>query len=206
MLFGDLPAYFSHTLCPSPSSTSSSLISIGRGLLVSMLRIGSSASAIRPPHQQQLMLPSAALCTALPRCASKGPLSCAGASKLHAFYSTSRAASVSSSVLASRTLRVGRGVTSLSYRVLRSGNLSAAYLSAGNLGSAAGLGFSAHCSKRAFSSTSIVMAGTKIDGTAIAKDIRERLKAEIAKTQEINPRFKPSLVIFQGMSSICKHP
>ncbi|GAD97182.1 C1 tetrahydrofolate synthase [Paecilomyces variotii No. 5] len=41
------------------------------------------------------------------------------------------------------------------------------------------------------------MAGTKIDGTAIAKDIRERLKAEIAKTQEINPRFKPSLVIFQ---------
>ncbi|KAJ9293122.1 hypothetical protein DTO271G3_8066 [Paecilomyces variotii] len=41
------------------------------------------------------------------------------------------------------------------------------------------------------------MAGTKIDGTAIAKDIRERLKTEIAKTQEINPRFKPSLVIFQ---------
>ncbi|KAJ9217368.1 hypothetical protein DTO166G4_999 [Paecilomyces variotii] len=41
------------------------------------------------------------------------------------------------------------------------------------------------------------MAGTKIDGTAISKDIRERLKAEIAKTQEINPRFKPSLVIFQ---------
>lgn len=168
-----------------------------------MLRIGSSASAIRSPNQQ-LMFPLAALCTASPRCAAKGPLSCARASKLQAFYSTRKAASVSSSVLASRTLRVGRGVTSLSYRVLRSGNLSAAYLSAGNSGSAAGLGFSAR-SKRAFSSTSIVMAGTKIDGTAISKDIRERLKAEIAKTQEINPRFKPSLVIFQGMSSICKH-
>lgn len=42
------------------------------------------------------------------------------------------------------------------------------------------------------------MAGTKIDGTTIAKTIRERLKAEIQKIQESNPRFKPSLVIFQG--------
>jgi methylenetetrahydrofolate dehydrogenase (NADP+)/methenyltetrahydrofolate cyclohydrolase/formyltetrahydrofolate synthetase len=41
------------------------------------------------------------------------------------------------------------------------------------------------------------MAATKIDGTAIAKSIREGLKAEIAKIQESNPRFKPSLVIFQ---------
>ncbi|KMU87725.1 C-1-tetrahydrofolate synthase [Coccidioides immitis H538.4] len=41
------------------------------------------------------------------------------------------------------------------------------------------------------------MAGTKIDGTAIAKGIRERLNAEIRKTQESNPRFNPSLVIFQ---------
>ncbi|KAL1968258.1 hypothetical protein VTN77DRAFT_2093 [Rasamsonia byssochlamydoides] len=41
------------------------------------------------------------------------------------------------------------------------------------------------------------MVGTKIDGTAIAKDIRERLKGEIQKLQESNPRFKPNLVIFQ---------
>jgi methylenetetrahydrofolate dehydrogenase (NADP+)/methenyltetrahydrofolate cyclohydrolase/formyltetrahydrofolate synthetase len=41
------------------------------------------------------------------------------------------------------------------------------------------------------------MTATKIDGTAIAKSIREGLKAEIAKIQESNPRFKPSLVIFQ---------
>lgn len=42
------------------------------------------------------------------------------------------------------------------------------------------------------------MVGKKIDGTAIAKDIRERLKGEIQKLQETNPRFKPNLVIFQG--------
>ncbi|PGH03263.1 hypothetical protein GX51_04133 [Blastomyces parvus] len=41
------------------------------------------------------------------------------------------------------------------------------------------------------------MAAVKIDGTTIAKSIRERLNAEIQKTQETNPRFKPSLVIFQ---------
>ncbi|OJD15381.1 hypothetical protein AJ78_04351 [Emergomyces pasteurianus Ep9510] len=41
------------------------------------------------------------------------------------------------------------------------------------------------------------MAGIKIDGTTIAKSIRERLNAEIQKSQETNPRFKPSLVIFQ---------
>lgn len=39
---------------------------------------------------------------------------------------------------------------------------------------------------------------SKIDGTAIAKSIREGLKAEIEKTQVANPRFKPNLVIFQG--------
>jgi methylenetetrahydrofolate dehydrogenase (NADP+)/methenyltetrahydrofolate cyclohydrolase/formyltetrahydrofolate synthetase len=41
------------------------------------------------------------------------------------------------------------------------------------------------------------MVAQKIDGTAIAKDIRERLKGEIQKLQEANPRFKPSLVIYQ---------
>ncbi|PGH23838.1 hypothetical protein AJ80_02086 [Polytolypa hystricis UAMH7299] len=41
------------------------------------------------------------------------------------------------------------------------------------------------------------MAGIKIDGTSVAKNIREGLNAEIKKTQESNPRFKPSLMIFQ---------
>ena len=41
------------------------------------------------------------------------------------------------------------------------------------------------------------MVGTKIDGTAIAKKIRERLHAEIKQTQRINPRFKPGLKILQ---------
>ena len=41
------------------------------------------------------------------------------------------------------------------------------------------------------------MLGKKIDGTAIAKKIRERLHAEIEQTQRTNPRFKPSLKILQ---------
>ena len=50
---------------------------------------------------------------------------------------------------------------------------------------------------RAFSASSRAMAGTKIDGTAIAKSIRERLHAQIQDTQKTNPRFKPSLKIIQ---------
>jgi len=42
------------------------------------------------------------------------------------------------------------------------------------------------------------MTATKIDGTAIAKNIRDGLKTEIQQIQQVNPRFKPSLVIFQG--------
>lgn len=42
------------------------------------------------------------------------------------------------------------------------------------------------------------MTATKIDGTAIAKSIRDGLKTEIEQIQQANPRFKPSLVIFQG--------
>ncbi|KAL1983148.1 hypothetical protein VTN96DRAFT_478 [Rasamsonia emersonii] len=53
------------------------------------------------------------------------------------------------------------------------------------------------CHRRALATTGIKMVGKKIDGTAIAKDIRERLKGEIQKLQETNPRFKPNLVIFQ---------
>ncbi|MCJ1308649.1 tetrahydrofolate synthase [Agyrium rufum] len=41
------------------------------------------------------------------------------------------------------------------------------------------------------------MAATKIDGTGIAKTIREKINAEIKKTQESNPRYKPSLTIIQ---------
>ena len=41
------------------------------------------------------------------------------------------------------------------------------------------------------------MAAEKIDGTAIAKSIREKINVDIKKTQEINPRFKPSLTIIQ---------
>jgi methylenetetrahydrofolate dehydrogenase (NADP+)/methenyltetrahydrofolate cyclohydrolase/formyltetrahydrofolate synthetase len=54
-----------------------------------------------------------------------------------------------------------------------------------------------------FSSTSIAMTAKKIDGTAIAKSIRERLHAEIENTQKTNPRFKPSLKIIQGKILVC---
>src|SRR3984957_20120052 len=50
---------------------------------------------------------------------------------------------------------------------------------------------------RNFSTSSRNMVGTKIDGTAIAKKIRERLHADIKQTQKVNPRFKPSLKILQ---------
>jgi hypothetical protein len=56
--------------------------------------------------------------------------------------------------------------------------------------------------QRAFSSTPIAMTATKIDGTAIAKKIREKLHAEIVETQKTNPRYKPSLKIIQGDLSI----
>jgi hypothetical protein len=52
---------------------------------------------------------------------------------------------------------------------------------------------------RSFSSTPFAMTATKIDGTAIAKSIREKLHAEIEATQKVNPRFKPSLKIIQGI-------
>ena len=50
---------------------------------------------------------------------------------------------------------------------------------------------------RPFSSSASKMAATKIDGTAIAKAIRERISGEIKKTQTTNPRYKPSLTIVQ---------
>lgn len=51
---------------------------------------------------------------------------------------------------------------------------------------------------RSFSSTPFVMTATKIDGTAIAKKIRERIHDQIAETQKVNPRYRPSLKIIQG--------
>lgn len=41
------------------------------------------------------------------------------------------------------------------------------------------------------------MTGQKIDGTAIAKSIREKLHAQIQNIQKNNPRFKPCLKIIQ---------
>jgi hypothetical protein len=52
---------------------------------------------------------------------------------------------------------------------------------------------------RLFSHTPATMAAQKLDGTAIAKGIREKLNAEILEKQKSNPRYKPSLVIIQGM-------
>lgn len=45
------------------------------------------------------------------------------------------------------------------------------------------------------------MTATKIDGTAIAKSIRERLGGYIQQKQGVNPRYRPSLKIVQG-----RHP
>jgi len=62
--------------------------------------------------------------------------------------------------------------------------------------------------QRSFSSSQFAMTATKIDGTAIAKKIREKLHAEIEATQKANPRFKPSLKIIQGRTSAnlsCTH-
>lgn len=50
---------------------------------------------------------------------------------------------------------------------------------------------------RQASSKTRIMAAEKIDGTAIAKSIREKINAEIKKIQETNPRYKPSLTIVQ---------
>ena len=51
--------------------------------------------------------------------------------------------------------------------------------------------------RRGFATSSADMTGVKIDGTAVAIKIRERLHAEIQQTQKTNPRYKPSLKIIQ---------
>lgn len=45
------------------------------------------------------------------------------------------------------------------------------------------------------------MGAVKIDGTAIAKRIRENLQAEIEEKKRANPRYAPSLKIIQGMAT-----
>ena len=45
------------------------------------------------------------------------------------------------------------------------------------------------------------MTAQKIDGTAIAKGIREKLGATIKERQEKNARYRPGLKIVQGESS-----
>ena len=58
--------------------------------------------------------------------------------------------------------------------------------------------FPAQALSRPFSTSSGAMAA-KIDGTALAKRIRERLGAEIAEKHKANPRYEPYLKIIQGM-------
>lgn len=54
--------------------------------------------------------------------------------------------------------------------------------------------------KRRFATAPPAMVAAKLDGTAIAKGIREKLGQDIAEKQKLNPRFKPSLKIIQGTS------
>ncbi|KAI1389976.1 uncharacterized protein F4822DRAFT_219833 [Hypoxylon trugodes] len=50
---------------------------------------------------------------------------------------------------------------------------------------------------RAFSTRYPTMAATRLDGTAIAKKIRERLAVEIVEKQKSNPKYQPCLKIIQ---------
>ena len=43
---------------------------------------------------------------------------------------------------------------------------------------------------------------SKIDGTALAKRIREGLRQTIEETKKTNPRFRPCLKIIQGAFGI----
>ncbi|KAI2602082.1 formate-tetrahydrofolate ligase [Hypoxylon sp. NC1633] len=52
-------------------------------------------------------------------------------------------------------------------------------------------------SARAFSTSYPAMAATRLDGTAIAKKIRERIAAEIVEKQKSNPKYQPCLKIIQ---------
>ena len=45
------------------------------------------------------------------------------------------------------------------------------------------------------------MTASKIDGSAIAKKIKIQISRDIQERQSINPAFKPSLVIIQGLQA-----
>jgi len=49
------------------------------------------------------------------------------------------------------------------------------------------------------------MVAQKIDGTAIAKAIRDRLNEEIKAKQKVSSTFKPSLAIIQGRKRFPKY-
>ncbi|KAI0102067.1 hypothetical protein GGR51DRAFT_302416 [Nemania sp. FL0031] len=53
-------------------------------------------------------------------------------------------------------------------------------------------------SLRSFSTSPSTMTAIKVDGTAIAKSIREKLAAEVVEKQKLNPQYQPSLKIIQG--------
>ena len=42
------------------------------------------------------------------------------------------------------------------------------------------------------------MVAEKIDGTAVARKIRDRINEEIKKKQKTSERFRPALTIVQG--------
>lgn len=68
-------------------------------------------------------------------------------------------------------------------------------------------GSSTPTSTRPFSTTPrSKMTAQKIDGTAIAKSIREKLGATIKERQQQNSRYKPSLKIVQGESNMSATP
>lgn len=51
---------------------------------------------------------------------------------------------------------------------------------------------------RSFSTSRSAMAAIKLDGTAIAKSIREKIAAEVVEKQKLNPQYQPCLKIIQG--------
>jgi hypothetical protein len=55
---------------------------------------------------------------------------------------------------------------------------------------------------RQLSTSAPSMAAAKIDGTAIAKKIREKLAAEIAERRSHNAKYLPSLKIIQGRTAL----
>ncbi|KAI0912135.1 formate--tetrahydrofolate ligase-domain-containing protein [Ustulina deusta] len=59
------------------------------------------------------------------------------------------------------------------------------------------LPFQQPSSLRSFSTRPSMMTAIKLDGTAIAKSIREKLAAEVVEKQKLNPQYQPSLKIIQ---------